>query len=241
MSSSSAQAVGAKLATLNITQKDIAIDDEAERVTKRLCVPDRLKFEVGGVEGSVVGEVKVAAPVSKEDKFDVIVNWLLANGTKFPDLYLKKYAPTVRGVHAHRDIGPYKPILQVPLRCLITDMMGRQSEWGKRLFAACPKLSVPNIIAVVVFMLTDRRTPIAFSSPTTTLYPLITTTFLFSGPTNSSPGSRDRSSFVILPRASATCALLTKSAEYCPNLKSTRLMSFSDTHCSGQPQLWHRR
>ena len=145
-----------KLATLSLSSTTEAgrnspsVDTESEKANRRLQVPDRLKFQVDGVEGTVVGEVKLAPSPSPsppvEDKFDALVRWLAENGTKFPDLYLKKYAPAVRGVHAHRDIGPYKPILQVPLSCLITDKMGRNCEFGSRVFANSPALAYLTLL-----------------------------------------------------------------------------------------------
>ena len=88
-----------KLATLSLSSTTEAgrnspsVDTESEKANRRLQVPDRLKFQVDGVEGTVVGEVKLAPSPSPsppvEDKFDVLVRWLAENGTKFPDLYLK--------------------------------------------------------------------------------------------------------------------------------------------------------
>ena len=144
-----------------------------------LSVPDRLKFELPTTSGSnspaVVGEVKVSpdagvvtatTAASNDDKFDIFVDWLLENGAEFPSLYLRKYTESVRGVHASKDILPYKPVLAVPHNCLITDKMGRVTELGRKVFGSHSyHLSVPNIIAVVIFMLTDREDENSFFKP----------------------------------------------------------------------------
>lgn len=128
---------------------------------RSLKVPDRLKFEIPGVEKKEEDE-------EVTDRFRDFENWLLKNGAEFSDLYLKRYTGDVRGVHAKRDIGSYKCVLSIPAACLITDHMGRtETELGRTLFEgnSSANLSTPNLIAVIVYILTTREDPDHFFQP----------------------------------------------------------------------------
>eukprot|EP00510_Aplanochytrium_minuta_P003454 CAMPEP_0184013254 /NCGR_PEP_ID=MMETSP0954-20121128/4907_1 /TAXON_ID=627963 /ORGANISM="Aplanochytrium sp, Strain PBS07" /LENGTH=544 /DNA_ID=CAMNT_0026293415 /DNA_START=398 /DNA_END=2032 /DNA_ORIENTATION=+ len=100
------------------------------------------------------------------DAFKVFEEWLTRNGAEFPELCLKSYSNDVRGVHAKRAIDTYVCILSIPEKCLITDHMGRtETAIGRKLFSASPSLSTPNLIAVILYILTTRADPNHFFQP----------------------------------------------------------------------------
>ncbi len=87
-------------------------------------------------------------------------NWLRSCGAEFPDMYLKRYSKDCRGVHAKRKVEMFTPIVSIPLRCLITDKMGRtQTDAGRLLFSSPCSLSSANLIAVVLYALETKRDP----------------------------------------------------------------------------------
>ena len=63
-----------------------------------------------------------------QDRFEIFEQWLLKNGTKFNKLELRDYGNEVRGCHATKDIVDDEIIIQVPLRCLITVEMGKETD-----------------------------------------------------------------------------------------------------------------
>jgi len=74
----------------------------------------------------------------------------------------------VRGVHTKVDVPAHTCIISIPLKCLITDLMGRtQTEAGRAVFAlnANAQLSAPTLIAVVLYILEKQRDPTSFFKP----------------------------------------------------------------------------
>mmetsp|Transcript_2131 Transcript_2131/g.4329 ORF Transcript_2131/g.4329 Transcript_2131/m.4329 type:complete len:365 (-) Transcript_2131:1207-2301(-) len=141
-----------------------------EVVDESLHVPDRLKFEIDDDEDKAVDTVEKKAGESDDSssggRFAEFETWLLENGAQFPELYLKRYTGDVRGVHSKRRVGPYVCIVQIPLNCLITDHMGRtETQLGRKLFSSNYSLSTPNLIAVIVYILTTREDPNNFFQP----------------------------------------------------------------------------
>ncbi|GBG29720.1 Histone-lysine N-methyltransferase setd3 [Hondaea fermentalgiana] len=133
-------------------------------VAANLQVPDRLKFEVD--EDVEATSEKKGDEDDSNTIFKEFEEWLLTNGAKFPDLYLKRYGDSeVRGVHATRPIAPYNCIIQIPLKCLITDEMGRETEMGRKLFSQNYSLSTPNLIAVLLYIMETREDPNHFFQP----------------------------------------------------------------------------
>ncbi len=131
-----------------------------------LLVPDRLKFEVD--EEGIVNDSSNTEKKDDEvkDVFKEFEIWLKDNGAKFPDLYLKRYTGDVRGVHAERRVGPYVCLVQIPVKCLITDYMGRtETDLGRKLFSSNYSLSTPNLIAVIIYILTTREDKNHFFQP----------------------------------------------------------------------------
>jgi hypothetical protein len=62
------------------------------------------------------------------DKFSVFERWLRENGTKTRKLELRDYGNEVRGCHATSEITEDETIIEVPLKCLITVEMGKDTE-----------------------------------------------------------------------------------------------------------------
>lgn len=87
------------------------------------------------------------------DKFANLEKWLLDNGATFPKLYLKvkhlsqykrrqlvseyificllilqDYGNEVRGCHSKQDVETDEVIIDIPLKCLITVEMGKETD-----------------------------------------------------------------------------------------------------------------
>jgi histone-lysine N-methyltransferase SETD3 len=63
-------------------------------------------------------------------------------------------------------VEPYQTIVAIPLRCLITDHMGRtQTDIGRVVFSKRNTLSTPNLLAVVIYILETREDPDDFFQP----------------------------------------------------------------------------
>ena len=93
---------------------------------------------------------------NRQDKAGVeLLQWLLTNGAQFPDLFLREYAPEVRGVHAQRALVPNTCILRIPLECLITVEMGKRTDIGKKLIENHISFVAPKHIFLMMFLLTD--------------------------------------------------------------------------------------
>ena len=97
--------------------------------------------------------------------FDRFEKWLIDNGAKFPGLYFKMYGPDQRGVHCKKDIDRNRRIMYVPLKCLITDQMARQTKTGSLLISIEKRLSAPNHNQIIVFMLEDMMKKDSFFKP----------------------------------------------------------------------------
>ena len=64
------------------------------------------------------------------DKFEIFENWLRAAGSKFPKLELQDYGNEVRGCHSKEAIQKDDVIVDIPLKCLITVEMGKETAIG---------------------------------------------------------------------------------------------------------------
>jgi len=137
------------------------------------CTPaDRLKFahpEVLSVQKSLEMENATV--------FDRFEKWLIDNGAKFPGLYFKMYGPDQRGVHCKQDIDRNRRIMYVPLKCLITDQMARQTKTGQLLISIEKRLSAPNHNQIIVFMLEDMMKKDSFFKPYYDILPKDVTNF----------------------------------------------------------------
>lgn len=143
----------------------------------RLSSPDRSKFAAKTKINSQVsigeefdkGQVsQTKQPIANldEDLYLGFIKWLKDNGAKFPDLYLKTYSDDIRGVHCKKFVDAYQTIVSIPQHCLITDYMGQtETLIGRKLFASDYSLSTPNLISVVIYILTTRDDPNHFFQP----------------------------------------------------------------------------
>jgi hypothetical protein len=121
---------------------------------------DRIKFAHESVlsrEQHLLDESQAA--------FDRFLQWLLAHGARFPDLFFKVYAPNVRGVHAAKPLPALHRFMEIPVKCLITDDLARQTPVGIRLKEVETQLSVPNHCQIIVFMLMTRAQGDSFFQP----------------------------------------------------------------------------
>lgn len=62
------------------------------------------------------------------DKFKALDNWLKVNGALYQRLELRDYGNEVRGCHAMEDIPEDEVIITIPLKCLITVEMGKDTD-----------------------------------------------------------------------------------------------------------------
>lgn len=125
-------------------------------------VADRAKFE----DPELLLQAAENQEDSQDARFNRFEDWLIREGAEFPDLYLKKYTNNVRGVHARANVEPYQTIVAIPLRCLITDHMGKtQTNIGRQVFSKRNTLSTPNLLAVVIYILETREDPDDFFQP----------------------------------------------------------------------------
>jgi len=108
-----------------------------------------------------------ASAVPKEDKFAVFDAWLKEHGAVYPSVALREYANgACRGVLALEHIPAQSTVIAIPHQLLITDAMGRsQCESGRLVFASRCELSMPHLIAVVLYILDTRADPTCFFKP----------------------------------------------------------------------------
>ncbi|KAG5190393.1 hypothetical protein JKP88DRAFT_160443 [Tribonema minus] len=95
----------------------------------------------------------------------VLEQWLLDNGAKFPKLEVHSYDEEFRGMHASCDLPADERIIEVPLKCLITVEMGKETPVGRAVVAADPDLDAPKHIYLMLFLLTDRLRADSFFRP----------------------------------------------------------------------------
>ena len=97
------------------------------------------------------------------DKFRAFEDWLLANGAKFPKLALKvlsipnrlslwssisleqDYGQDVRGCISTEVIQEDEVVVEIPLKCLITVEMGKETEIGQLILQAGIDLDAPKV------------------------------------------------------------------------------------------------
>ena len=82
------------------------------------------------------------------NKFERLDEWLRNNGAKYPSLELRDYGyDEVRGCHATQDIAEDQTIIYIPLKCLITVEMGKDTDVS---FNFSPYIIIISYIVVVV-------------------------------------------------------------------------------------------
>ena len=75
---------------------------------------------------------------------------------------IQEYESDVRGVHAKEELDGDQVVVEIPLKCLITVEMGKETEIGKAVLASNLPLDAPKHIFLMLFMLTDRHNPASF-------------------------------------------------------------------------------
>jgi histone-lysine N-methyltransferase SETD3 len=92
-------------------------------------------------------------------------NWLLDNGAKFPKLVLKDYGNEMRACHSNEAVEDEEIIVDIPLNCLITVEMGKDTPVGKLIMSSNLDLDAPKHIFLMLYMLIDRKNPDSFFKP----------------------------------------------------------------------------
>ena len=107
---------------------------------------------------------------SRMNRFDKLQAWLRNDcGAVFPDLEVREYSPSARGVHVKKDVGDVpvgRQILSIPMKCIITEETGKTTELGQ-IIAKTPKLeSVDrNIYVLLAYILESREGGTSFFQP----------------------------------------------------------------------------
>ncbi len=102
-----------------------------------------------------------------EDKFDVFVDWIAANGGHFPKLHLKEYAEGNRGVHATEVIEDRELVMSIPYRCVFTVEMGKATSTGQLVLKSNieGRFDAPKHIYLMLFLLIDAENEDSFFQP----------------------------------------------------------------------------
>jgi histone-lysine N-methyltransferase SETD3 len=102
-----------------------------------------------------------------DDKFVVFERWLLSSGAKFPKLELRQQGSDaeMRGCHSVEGIVDDEVIIEIPLKCLITVEMGKETDVGMAIIGSGVELDAPKHIYLMLFMLLDRKNPDSFFKP----------------------------------------------------------------------------
>ncbi|CAK4083963.1 unnamed protein product [Aphanomyces euteiches] len=84
-----------------------------------------------------------------------LCRWLEANGAELSKLRIETYAPEVRGVHAKDTFSAKERVMLIPLNCLITVEMGKETEIGQKLLHL--DFAAPKHIFLMMYLLTDME------------------------------------------------------------------------------------
>eukprot|EP01035_Chromulina_nebulosa_P020227 gene20227-26257_t len=111
------------------------------------------------------GESRTNKSNDLSDNFREFDDWLRANGGKYPNVELRDYGQEVRGCHATKDINEEEVIINIPLKCLITVEMGKETDIGRSILLSNIELDAPKHIFLMIFMLIDSKNPNSFFKP----------------------------------------------------------------------------
>lgn len=109
-------------------------------------VVDREKFQVLH---------KNKSTTNNDLKLPLLMKWLAANGANIDLLSLEEYAPQVRGVHVKNLVENKQQLMTIPLDCLITVEMGKDTSTGQKIQHL--KFAAPKHIYLMLFLLLDRE------------------------------------------------------------------------------------
>lgn len=91
-----------------------------------------------------------------QDKYKLMVDWLLEGGSTFPKLSLKYYSYDYRGIHAASDIGPEETIVSIPYNYIMTTEVAKDGPLCRRITSSgCLLRSKHSFLAV--FLLEERE------------------------------------------------------------------------------------
>lgn len=91
------------------------------------------------------------------------MKWLLANGAKFPNVFIKRYTDGLRGVEAKSTIYKGEVVVSVPLKCIIMNDLGQSSCTGQRLIES--GYSARSQVMLVVYVLEEMESENSFFQP----------------------------------------------------------------------------
>jgi hypothetical protein len=136
---------------------------------------DRRKFYHASVETTSVGDDDdvdtAAAAAAKEDKFAVFVRWMKEHGARFPDQHLVKYTEECRGVHAKKNIPADEQIAYIPLKLLIHEGHGQETDVGAKVWnSPNNNVIVPAHTQVIIFMMLSGAREAARGEECTSFY-----------------------------------------------------------------------
>jgi histone-lysine N-methyltransferase SETD3 len=85
-----------------------------------------------------------------------LMAFMRAGGARFPAVVIGPDAFGGRGINAARDIAAGETIATIPLRCLITVRMGRETDIGRLVAPIAHELTDANHCFLSIFMTVDR-------------------------------------------------------------------------------------
>jgi len=115
---------------------------------------------------SPTGEPAPAAPAPGELHLRIseLVGWIRRHGGAEGALVVQAYVgSTERGLHAARDVAAGEELCTIPLRCIVTAEMGRDTAAGRRVARAGLTLGNPKQTMLALVLLAETRRPAAES------------------------------------------------------------------------------
>lgn len=111
------------------------------------------------------GVIPVEPAEVDDDKYAIFVKWLQDNNAIFPKLELRDYGDEVRGCHSVTEIEEEEVIIQIPIKCLITVEMGRDTPIGRKIINSNIELDAPKHLFLMLYLLIDHKNPDSFFKP----------------------------------------------------------------------------
>lgn len=100
------------------------------------------------------------------EKYNILVSWLQQNGSTFPNLEIKHYSNTFRGVIASTNIQKNKCIMSIPRKCIITTILAQKSAICKELLQNKKVDDVfSNHTWIALYLIQERNNPESFWKP----------------------------------------------------------------------------
>eukprot|EP01083_Nonionella_stella_P141743 437319_1 len=137
---------------LNLNREDAALQASLDNLSKMMS-------EMRSTEAKMDTHAN-----PEKDKFNIMVNWLLEGGAKFPKLYLKYYSKDFRGVHALTRIPEDEVILCVPLSHIMTSDVAKQSNIGQKIIKSNVELRSKHSY-LACFLLQEKHDPNSYWKP----------------------------------------------------------------------------